>query len=323
MQAIVVRQHGAPEVLQVDTRPDPVAGPGEVRVRVAAIGVNPYDTYMRAGGYANAPDCPYIPGADAAGVLDQVGPGVTGLAVGDRVYVGGTVAGKSHGAYASLVTCRPSQVHALPARLSFAQGAAIHVPYATAWRALYGRARLQPGETVFVHGGSGAVGLATIQIARGAGHTVVATASTPEGTALAQQAGASHVFNHRSPGYLEQVSAALPGGPNVIVEMLANVNLDHDLTLLARHGRIVVVGNRGRVEIDPRKTMGKEAAVLGMALWNLSEDELAGIHRQLAPGLADGTLTPVVSVELPLADAPRAHTLILEPGARGKIVLVP
>ena len=323
MQAILVRQHGAPEVLQVETLPDPVAGPGEIRVRVAAIGVNPYDTYMRAGGYANAPDCPYIPGADAAGVIDQVGSGVTGRAVGDRVYVGGTAAGKSHGAYASLVVCRPTQVHALPAHLTFAQGAAIHVPYATAWRALYGRAQLQPGETVFVHGGSGAVGLATIQIARAAGHPVVATASTPEGTALARQAGAAHVFNHRTPGYLDQVAAALPGGPSVIVEMLANVNLDHDLTLLARHGRIVVVGNRGRIEIDPRKIMGKEAAVYGMALWNLSEDELAGIHGQLAAGLAGGALSPVVNVELPLAEAPRAHALIMEPGARGKIVLVP
>jgi NADPH2:quinone reductase len=323
MQAILVRQHGAPEVLQVATLPDPVAGPGEVRVRVAAIGVNPYDTYMRAGGYANAPDCPYIPGADAAGTIDQIGAGVTGLSVGDRVYVGGTTAGKSHGAYASLVICRPPQVHALPARLSFAQGAAIHVPYATAWRALFGRAQLKAGESVFVHGGSGAVGLATIQIARAAGHTVVATASTPEGTALALAAGATQVFNHRTPGYLDQVAAALPGGPAVIVEMLANVNLDHDLTLLAKHGRIVVVGNRGRIDIDPRKIMGKEAAVSGMALWNLSEDELAGIHGQLAAGLASGALTPVVNVELPLAEAPRAHALIMEPGARGKIVLVP
>jgi NADPH2:quinone reductase len=323
MQAIVVRQHGAPEVLQLETLPDPVAGSGEIRVRVAAIGVNPYDTYMRAGGYANAPDCPYIPGADAAGVIDQIGPGVTGLSVGERVYVGGTAAGKSHGAYASLVVCRPTQVHALPAHLTFAQGAAIHVPYATAWRALFGRAQLKAGESVFVHGGSGAVGLATIQIARAAGHTVVATASTPEGTALAQQAGAAHVFNHRTPGYLDQVAAALPGGPSVIVEMLANVNLDHDLTLLARHGRIVVVGNRGRIEIDPRKIMGKEAGVYGMALWNLSEDELAGIHGQLAAGLAGCALSPVVNVELPLAEAPRAHALIMEPGARGKIVLVP
>lgn len=323
MQAIVVRQHGAPEVLQVETLPDPIAGAGEVRVRVAAIGVNPYDTYMRSGGYANAPDCPYIPGADAAGTIDQVGAGVSGLAVGDRVYIGGTAAGKSHGAYASLVVCRTTQVHPLPSRLSFAQGAAIHVPYATAWRALYGRAHLQPGESVFVHGGSGAVGLATIQIAHAAGHTVVATASTPEGTALALSAGAAHVFNHRSPGYLEQIAAALPGGPNVIVEMLANVNLDHDLTLLARHGRVVVVGNRGRIEIDPRKIMGKEAAVSGMALWNLSEDELADLHKQLAPGLSNGALTPVVNVELPLAEAPRAHARIMEPGARGKIVLVP
>jgi NADPH2:quinone reductase len=112
-------------------------------------------------------------------------------------------------------------------------------------------------------------------------------------------------------------------GPDVILENLANVNLDNDLSVLAFGGRVVVVGNRGRIEIDPRKIMGKDAAVVGMSLWNTKPDDLARAYRAIEAGLELGTLTPVVSMELPLEEAPRAHELILEPGARGKIVLLP
>ncbi|HVG83038.1 MAG TPA: NADPH:quinone reductase [Vicinamibacterales bacterium] len=323
MLAIVARAFGGPEVLILEEPPDPVPGPDEVLVRVHAAGVNPYDTYMRAGGYAIAPGLPYVPGADAAGVVEQVGETVTGVRAGDRVYIGGTAAGRAHGAYASLVVCRATQIHPLPERLSFAQGAAINVPYVTAWRALFHRAQAESGETVLVHGASGAVGLAVTQLARAAGHTVIGTAGTPDGAELVRAQGADHVLNHREAGYLDQLGSITSGGPDVIVEMLANQNLDLDLTVLARQGRVVVVGNRGRVEIDPRKAMAKDAAILGMSLWSISEDDLARIHDGLGRGFADGSLTPVVGRELPLADAARAHQLILEPGARGKIVLIP
>jgi len=323
MLAIVVRAFGGPEVLTLEEVPDPVPGPDEVLVHVHAVGVNPYDTYMRSGGYAISPGLPYIPGADAAGVVDQVGENVTGVRSGDRVYIGGTAAGRAHGAYASMAVCRPSQVHPLPARLSFAQGAAIHVPYVTAWRALFHRANAQSGETVLIHGASGAVGIAATQIARAAGLTVIGTAGSAEGVDLVRAQGAHHVLNHREPGYLDHLASIAHGGPDIVIEMLANVNLDTDLTILARNGRIVVVGNRGRVEIDPRKAMAKEAAILGMALWNTGEDELARIHEGLGRGFEDGTLTPVVGLELPLADAARAHQLVLAPGAKGKLVLVP
>lgn len=324
MKAILARAFGGPEVLKLEEVPDPVPAAGQVRVRIHAVGVNPYDTYMRAGGYAITPELPYTPGADAAGVIDQVGRDVTGWAVGDRVYISGTAAGKAHGAYATLAVCEPGQVHRLPARISFAQGAGLFVPYVTAWRALFGRAAARAGDTVLVHGASGGVGIAATQFAVAAGLTVIGTAGTDEGVAVVRKQGAHHAFNHRSAGYLEQITAATGGrGPDVILEMLANVNLDHDLTLVAAGGRIVVIGNRGRVEIDARKIMSKDCAVYGLALWGIPPDEIRRAHQAIIAGLESGALNPVVGRELPLADAAAAHAAVMAPGAHGKIVLVP
>ena len=161
-----VRRSGGPPAGRV---PDPIPGAGDVLVRIHAIGVNPYDTYMRSGAYAIRPDLPYIPGADAAGVIEHVGHDVSGLAIGDRVYICGTSAHRAYGAYASLAVCHPPQTHPLANRLSFAQGAAVGIPYVTAWRAVFDRAQAQPGETMLVHGASGAVGLAAVQIGHAAG----------------------------------------------------------------------------------------------------------------------------------------------------------
>jgi len=222
------------------------------------------------------------------------------------------------------VLCEPQQLHPLPDRLSFSQGAGVGVPYVTAWRALHDRARLQPGETLFVHGASGGVGLAATQVARAWGATVIGTASTPDGLDAVRGQGAHHVLNHREAGYLDALKEITGGrGPDVILENLANVNLDNDLTVLAFGGRIVVVGNRGRIEIDPRKAMGKDAAIVGMALWNTTPQDWTRAYRAIEAGLAAGTLAPIVSTELPLAQAARSHELILEPGAKGKIVLIP
>jgi NADPH:quinone reductase len=322
MQAIVVRAFGGPEVLKVEDVADPAPGPGQIMVRVHAAGVNPFDTYMRTGNYAMRPPLPYTPGCDAAGVVEVVGNDVRGVAVGSRVFIGGTSVHKSFGAYAQRVVCDPHQVHALPDRLTFAQGAGINVPYVTAWRALHDRARIQPGDTLFIHGASGAVGLAATQIARAWGLTVVGTAGTPAGMALVEAQGAHHVLNHRQAGYLDALKQLTGGrGPDVIQEHLADVNLDSDLTALAPGGRIIVVGSRGRIEIEPRKTMVKDAAILGMSLWNTTPTDLARAYRALEAGLENGTLTPVVSAELPLADAARAHELVMQPGAKGKIVV--
>ena len=324
MFAIVAREFGGPDVLKLEQLPDPMPGPGQVRVRVSAVGVNPYDTYMRAGGYAINPPLPYTPGADAAGAIDLVGDGVSGFAVGDRVYVGGTAQHKAYGAYASLVICAQGQVHSLPSPVSVAQGAGVNVPYVTAWRALFGRAAARAGDTVFIHGASGGVGVAATQLACAAGLTVVATAGTADGLALVTAQGAHHALNHHREGYLDELSEVTGGrGPDVILEMLANVNLDHDLSAAARSGRVVIVGNRGRVEIDPRQIMSKDISVFGLALWTVPDDELARAHRAIGAGLANGSIRPVVGQELPLKEAGRAHELVREAGARGKIVLVP
>ena len=324
MQAILAREFGGPDVLKLEDVPDPVAGRGQVRVRVHAVGVNPYDTYMRAGGYAIKPDLPYTPGADAAGVIDQVGDGVTPWRAGDRVYVSGTTAGKAHGAYAQYAVCTPEQVHRLPDRISFTQGAGLFVPYVTAWRALFGRANTRAGDVVLIHGTSGGVGVAATQFAVTAGATVIGTAGSPQGLDVVRAQGAHHAVNHTQAGYLDEIGRLAGGrGPDVILEMLANVNLDHDLTVIAPGGRVVVIGNRGRVEIDARKIMTKDVSVFGLALWGIPADEVRRAHQAIIAGLESGALTPVVGSEMPLKDAALAHHRVMEPGARGKIVLLP
>jgi NADPH2:quinone reductase len=324
MQAILARAFGGPEVLKLEDVPDPSAGSGQVRVKVNAIGVNPYDTYMRGGGYAINPGLPYTPGADAAGVIDQVGAGVNGWKSGDRVYVSGTAAGKAHGAYAQFVVCSPDQVHRLPDRITFTQGAGLFVPYVTAWRALFGRVNARAGDVVMIHGASGGVGVAATQFAVAAGCTVIGTAGSDDGMAVVRAQGAAHAVNHRTPGYLEMITKLTNGrGPDVIVEMLANVNLDHDLTVIAPGGRIIVIGNRGRVEIDARKIMTKDVSVFGTALWGIPPDEVRRAHQAIIAGLESGALNPVVGTEMPLKDAALAHQRVMEPNARGKIVLIP
>jgi NADPH2:quinone reductase len=322
MKAIRAHAFGGPEVLQLDEVPDPTPGSGQVRVRLHAAGVNPFDTYMLSGTYAIKPPLPYSPGADGAGLIEAVGDGVSDFRVGDRVYTGGTADHKAFGAYRQVALCTQSQVHALPDRVSFSEGAAVNVPSVTAFRAL-DRGAPRGGDTVLVHGASGAVGLAAVQLARAAGLTVIGSAGSEDGLALVVAEGAHHAVDHRDPHHVERVMSLTGGrGPDVILEMLANVNLDHDLTMLAPRGRVVVVGNRGRVEIDPRKIMGKEAAVHGMAFWNQTEEELRRAHEAVGAALASGALTPVVGLELPLADAAEAHRRVMAPGARGKIVLV-
>jgi len=322
MKAIRAHSFGGPDVLQLDDLPEPSPGAGQVRVRLHAAGVNPYDTYMLSGAYAIKPPLPYSPGADGAGVVEAVGDGVTGVRVGDRVYTGGTADHKAYGAYRQVVICATSQVHPLPERFSFAEGAAVNVPCLTASRAL-NRAAPTGGDTVLVHGASGAVGLAAVQLARAAGLTVIGTAGSEDGLDLVLTEGAHHAVDHRDPQHGEKVTSLTGGrGPDVIIEMLANVNLDLDLALLAPRGRIVIVGNRGRIEIDPRRIMAKDAAVHGMSFWNHTDAEFAEAYEAVDAALASGALNPVVGQELPLAAAAEAHQRVMSPGARGKIVLV-
>ena len=288
-------------------------------VRNHAVGINPVDTYLRSNTDNRGPKLPYTPGSDAAGVSEAVGAGVAGLKAGDRVYVGGSLSG----AYAEKSLCTETQVHPLPGPVSFGQGAAVNVPYATAYHALIHRGHGAEGETLLVHGASGGVGIAAVQIARARGMTVIGTAGTARGRQLVLEQGAQHVLDHTAPGYLKEVTDLTGGrGPDVILEMLANVNLQNDLGIIAMRGRIVVIGNRGNTEINARLAMNKDAAILGMALFHASPAQLTGIHAALVEGLRNGTLKPVVGQEIPLAQASRAHEAVMEAGHYGKIVLV-
>jgi NADPH2:quinone reductase len=286
---------------------------------VKATGVNPTDTYTRSG-TSRRPPLPYTPGIDGAGVVESVGEGVAGVRVGARVYLSGTITG----AYAEEAICEETQVHSLPEKVSFAQGAGINIPYATAYRALFQLAKATPGEVVLIHGGTGGVGIAAIQLARAAGMKVIGTGGTERGRNLATEQGAHNMLDHKLEGYLDQIQALTEGhGVDVILEMLANVNLDKDLKALAMGGRVVVIGSRGRIEIDPRDTMMRDASIRGMLLFNVTQTEASSIHAALVAGLENGTLHPIIGKEIPLAEAPRAHREIMEPGAYGKIVLIP
>jgi NADPH2:quinone reductase len=319
MKAIRVHEFGDPEVLRLEEVAAPKPGPDQVVVRMHAIGVNPVETYIRAGTYARLPELPYTPGNDGAGVVEQVGPDVTEFKPGARVYTAGSVSGT----YAECALCKTMQLHPLPANVSFAQGAAMGTPYATAYRGLFQRADAKPGETVLVHGASGGVGTAAVQLARARGLHVFGTAGSDEGRKVAREEGAHEVFDHHAPGHFEQIMKANDGrGVDVIVELLANVNLGQDLTILAKGGCVVVIGSRGRVEIDQRDTMQRDADVRGMVLPNTPPGDLASIHAALVAGLENGTLRPVISKEFPLAEAAEAHRAVMEPGAMGKIVLV-
>ena len=320
MEAIRVHQFGEPEVLRLEQVPTPQPGSGQALVRMQAIGVNPVETYIRAGIYSYKPALPYTPGNDGAGVVEQIGDSVTEFKPGDRVYT----AGSSSGTYAEFALCKTEQVHPLPVNVSFAQGAAMGTPYATAYRGLFQRAGAKPGETVLVHGASGGVGTAAVQLARARGLRVFGTAGSDEGRKLAREQGAHEVFDHRAPDQFEQIMKATGGrGVDVIVELLANVNLGKDLTILAKGGRVAVIGSRGRVEIDPRDAMQRDADLRGMVMPNTPPAELASIHAALVAGLENGTLRPVIGKEFRLAEAAQAHRAVMEPGAFGKIVFVP
>ncbi|MGA2336555.1 MAG: NADPH:quinone reductase [Terriglobales bacterium] len=319
MKAIVVREFGGPEVLKLEEIPTPRPAAGQVLVRIHAAGVNPYDTYMRTGTYAIKPPLPYTPGSDGAGVIEAIGEGVHKVKPGARVYVAKTVTG----AYAEYALALESQVHPLPAKITYAQGAGVWVPYGTAYHALFQATRARAGEILLVHGASGGVGLAGVQIARALGLMVLGTAGTEKGLELVKREGAHHVFNHTQSGYVEEILKATKGiGVDLVLEMLANVNLGQDLKLLAPQGRVVVIGSRGDVSISPRDLMTRRASIHAFTLWGITEAEEKEIHAGLMAGLENGTLRPIVGKELPLAEAGRAHKEVMEPGAFGKIVLL-
>jgi NADPH:quinone reductase len=322
MQRIEITEFGDSGVLRLAEVDPPEPGQGQVRVRVRAAGVNPADTYIRTGTYAFfKPDLPWTPGFDAAGDVDKLGADVEGLRVGQRVFTAALLA-RQTGAYAEYMVCDAEAIHPLSGHLSYEQGAAVGVPCVTAYRALVQRGGISKNETILVHGGSGGVGLPTVQLARSLGAKVIASASTPAGRALVAGHGAHHVVDHSQSGYLDEILALTEGrGVDLIVEMLANVNLESDLSVLARYGRVVVVGSRGTLEFTPRLTMMKEADIRGMALWNMSAADWTEATVHVMSDLSRGSITPNIGRSFPLAQANVAHDFVIAGGACGKVVL--
>ena len=320
MKAIIVREYGDPEVLKLEDVETPVPTGTQVLVRIHAAGVNPVDTYLRTGIHAHAPTLPYTPGKDGAGVVEAVGDKVTEWKAGDRVYTANSISGT----YAELSLCNEPDLGSLPDNVSFEKGACIWTPYATAYRALFQKAGAVSGETVLIHGASGGVGLAAVQWAKGFGLTVIGTASSTEGKKLITDNGADAVFDHTDEDHFEQIREFTGGrGVDIIIEMLANVNLERDFECLAMFGRITIVGNRGSINFTPRLAMTKDATIFGMSLFNSPHAARGEIHQALVNGLSKATLNPVVTRTFPLAEAARSHHEVIEAKALGKIVLTP
>ncbi len=320
MKSIIVREFGEPKVMKMEEAETPVPTRTQVLVRIHAAGVNPVDTYLRSGIYPNQPKPPYTPGKDGAGVVEASGGDVTKWKPGERVYTANSITGT----YAEYSLSDEIDLGRLPENISFEKGAGIWTPYATSYRALFQKAGAKAGETVLIHGASGGVGIAAVQWAKNAGLTVIGTASSAAGRELAANAGADHVLDHSDPEHYSGINELNGGkGVDIIIEMLANVNLENDFQSLAMFGRIVVVGNRGSLKFTPRLAMGKDATIYGMSLFNSYQAERAEIHDAIHEGLSRNYLDPPVSRTFPLADAPKAHHEVIESKALGKIVLVP
>lgn len=319
MRAIRVSAFGGPDVLKFFTDiPIPKINENQVLLKVFSAGVNPVDTYIRTGTYARRPELPYIPGGDAAGIIADIGSNVNNVKKGQRVY---TVFAEN--TYAEYAVCDAQTVFPLADKLSFHQGAALGVPYFTAYRALIIKGHIKAGETVLVHGASGGVGIAAVQIAKSHGMTVIGTVGTEEGKQIVKGAGAHHVFSHRDPNYISEIMEVTNGkGVDVIIEMLANVNLAKDSELLARNGRAMIVGNRGSIEIDPRKIMPKEASIIGVSLFAATPADFKEISSAIASGVEDGWVKPIIDKEYALENSAQAHhDIINSSGAKGKLVL--
>jgi NADPH:quinone reductase-like Zn-dependent oxidoreductase len=332
MKAVVITKHGGPGVLQVQERPDPVLGPGQVRIEVAAAGINFADVMARMGLYPDAPKTPCVVGYEVAGTILELGDGVDGLSVGERVF-----AGTQFGGYASQVVAAAGDILALPDDLSFEQGAAIPVNYGTAWAGLIGYGNLQHGERVLVHSAGGGVGIAATQIAKRAAAEVYGTAS-PGKHARCVELGVDHALDYTKPGW----ERGLPKF-DLIMDAVGGASFRRSYSLLRPGGRLVafgasavVSGERknvvtalGAVVRMPRfnliKQMSESKAVIGLNMLSLWKDRgtLKPWIEPMQEMLRDGTVKPVVAGVFSFEQAGEAQNMITERRNVGKVVLTP
>ncbi len=337
MRAVVITKHGGPGVLQVQERPDPVLAAGEVRIDVAAAGINFADVMARIGLYPDAPDTPCVVGYEVAGTVLELGEGVSSpahpLSVGQRVF-----AGTKFGGYASQVSVPRSDVVAMPEGLSFEQGAAVPVNYATAWAALIGYGNLQPGERVLVHSAGGGVGIAATQIAkRTSGVEVYGTASPGKHQRILEL-GVDHAIDYTKAGWERGL-----GEFDVILDAVGGKSFRRSYSLLRAGGRLVAFGASAVVSGEKRnlltaagaalrmprfnmiKQMGESKAVIGLNMLSLWKDRqtLQPWIEPLQAMLDDGTIQPVIAGAFSFEEAGAAQTMIVERRNIGKVVLTP
>jgi NADPH2:quinone reductase len=321
MKAIIVEDFGDSSVLELKEVADLTPSKDQIVVRIHAAGVNPVETYRRSGTppYDLGP-LPYTPGSDGAGEVVAVGPDVSKWKLGDRVYL---FAPKGSGTYAEFCLCDQNSAFRLPDNISYEQGAALGIPYATAHRALFGKANIQTGEFVFVHGATGGVGVAAIQLALAHGCKVGGSAGSSQGEAFLESLGVRYTTNHHTLDYMSDVLGMTCGrGCDVVLEMLANENLNADPQIMAPYGRIVIIGNRGKTEVNPRDWMGKDLSIHAMTLFNTPVPQLQEIHNDLAAKLESGAIKPVISRCFPLEEAAKAHDAVSTSGKSGKVLLL-
>lgn len=323
MKAIRYHEHGGADVLTMDDVPEPTPGPGEVTVRVHAAGVNPIDTYVREGNVSPEGGLPHIGGADVAGVVEEVGEGVDAFEPGDRVFATGLGLFEP-GTYAEYVAVPEEKLAPLPESVSFEEGAAAAMAFATAWRGLVTRGELSVGDVCLVQGGSGGVGHAGVQIARHAGATVVATAREGDPAEMVRELGADAVVDYRAEDLPAEIREATGGDPvDVVLEPHAASNLVDDLDVLVRGGRIALIGEDDEIRIPPGASMTGKIADADLRFMSImaSTNDQGPILRSVAPLLGDGTFEARVAKTYPLSEAAAAQRDVLSGGTLGKIVL--
>jgi NADPH:quinone reductase-like Zn-dependent oxidoreductase len=334
MRAVVITKHGDPSVLQVQQRPEPASpGPGQLRVAVRAAGVNFADHLARVGLYPDAPKLPAVVGYEVAGTVEAVGDGVDPSRVGERV-----LAGTRFGGYADVVNVAATDSVAIPDALSFEQGAAVPVNYATAWAALHGYGSLRAGERVLVHAAAGGVGIAAIQFAKAAGAEVHGTASPGKHQKLAEL-GVDRAIDYRRDGWWKSL-----GPYDLVLDALGGTSLRRSYDLLRPGGRLVAYGVSALQQGEKRSLrraaphalsmlrgfnllsqLEDSKAVIGLNMLRLWDDRgtLEPWITPLAQALHDGTISPIVHAAVPFAEAPEAHRILAARENIGKVVLVP
>ncbi len=317
IKAIRVNEYGSPEVLKQEEIVLPEPGPDEVIVQIHAAGVNPVDTYQRSASRGYKPKLPYTPGLDGAGMIINTGANVSAFKNGDKVYI----AGHSSGTYAEAAVVKENKIYHIPETLNCMEGAALFVNYFTACRALFQRGSLIEDERVLVHGASGGVGLAALQMLKWKNIDITATAGTKDGVELIKSLGIKNILNHRAPEHSTEMEACCRNGFDVILEMSSDKNLQTDLELITEGGRVLIVGSGGTVTIDPRKLMRSDGDIRGVMLFSTPKKDMDKIAQMIASAASEGAVKPVIRKVFSLSEADKAHTMVSSKGAAGKIIL--